>query len=143
MIAVFLFYDIANGIQSKLSFSKQFKHCNIITFDGRDWIALDFDRTGLVMRKIYCKDGAQLLRNIRVIQSITAIVSVDIAQKKRFMWSPWWVRSCNEVCRYTAGVDIGWSFNPIHLYKKLLKYRHKRNYEILSHWRRKYGVAGQ
>ncbi|MDQ8039629.1 MAG: hypothetical protein REH83_04410 [Rickettsiella sp.] len=40
------------------------------------------------------------------------------------------------MCRYFSGVDVGWTFNPKHLYKELLKYKDQRNYELLAHWRR-------
>lgn len=141
MIAVFLFYNIATGIQSRLAFSDEFKHCNIITFDGKDWISLDFDRGGLITRRVNCRSGAQLLRNLRVMKNVSAIVSVSIDQRFNVSWKPWWVRSCNEICRYTAGIDLGFTFNPRHLYRKLLKYRHCKNYEMLSHWRRKHGIS--
>ena len=128
IIAVFIFYNIANGAQSKLSFSQEFKHCNIITYDGRDWIMLDFDRTGFLTRKIYCRDGDQLIRSLHVIQDVTAVISVNIKERVKVIWKPWLARSCNEICRYTAGIDIGFTFNPVHLYGKLLKYRIRRNY---------------
>lgn len=140
LISVFIFYSKATGPQAKLAFNVEFKHCNIITFDGSDWIALDFDRTGILTRRIKCKDGASLVRNLRVIKDISAIVTVSIRERAKVSWKPFWVRSCNEICRYTSGIGLGLTFNPIHLYKKLLKYRHSKNYKVLSHWRRKHGV---
>lgn len=140
LIAVFIFYKISTGVQSRLAFSSQFRHCNIITFDGSDWIMLDFDKTGLLTRKVKCPNGASLLRNLPVNQDIIAIVSVNVKERFKVSWKPFWVRSCNEVCRYAAGIDIGLTLNPRNLYKKLLKYRHSRNYEMLSHWRRKNGI---
>ena len=142
MIAVYIFYSKATGIQSWLSFSKEFKHCNIITYDGKDWIMLDLDRTGLLTRRIKCNDGDTLIRNLPHIPEITAIISVDVKDRVRVAWKPFWVRSCNEICRYASGVDIGISFNPVHLYNKLIKYDGS-NYEILSHWRRSHGVSGR
>ncbi len=141
LIAVFIFYSKASGVQARLAFSEEFKHCNIITFDGKDWIMLDFDRTGLLTRRIKCKSGKTLLRNLHVVPEITAIMSVSIKDRKKTPWSPWWVRSCNEICRYASGIDIGFTFNPVHLYSKLIKYRHNRNYEVLSTWRREHGIS--
>jgi hypothetical protein len=141
LIVVFIFYNESSGVQARLAFSEEFKHCNIITYDGRDWIMLDFDRTGILTRKIYCKDATSLIRNLPVIKEVSAIVTVDVSNRAKTSWKPWWVRSCNEICRYGSGVDIGFTFNPIHLYRKLLKYRNRRrNYEVLSHWRRNHGV---
>ena len=136
IIAIFVFYNISDGIQSKLSFSKEFKHCNTITFDGRDWIALEFDKTGIVTKRVYTTNAESLLKHLPMIPEITAIICVRVAARHISKWSPWWVRSCNEVARYASGVDIGFTFNPVHLYNKLLKYNQLRNYEILSHWRR-------
>ena len=141
MIAVFIFYSKATGIQSNLAFSKEFKHCNVITFDGQDWIMLDFDRTGLLTRKIYCKDGRQLIKSLPVCKDISATISVNIDQRQKVAWKPFWVRSCNEISRYATGVAIGFTFNPLHLYKKLLKFNGRRNYQLLSHWRRSYGIS--
>lgn len=141
IIAVFIFYSKAQGAQAKLAFSEEFKHCNIITFDGKDWIMLDFDRTGLLTRKINCKDGQSLIRNLPIVPDISAIISVSIKERKKVMWKPFWVRSCNEICRYASGIDVGFTFNPVHLYSKLIKYRGKRNYEMLSAWRRKHGIS--
>lgn len=141
LIAIFVFYKIANGIQAALAFSDEFKHCNVITYDGQDWIMIDFDRTGIITRKIYCLNGEQLVRNLRILKDISAIVTISINARKKVSWKPWWVRSCNEISRYASGIDVGFTFNPIHLYSKLLKYRRKRNYEVLSAWRRTHGIS--
>ena len=136
---MFVFYSYSSGIQAKLAFNKEFRHCNIVTFDGRDWIVLDFDRTGLIARAIHCKSAASLLKTLPIIKEVTAIVTVDITERAKYRWSPWWVRSCNEICRYRAGIDLSFTFNPAHLYYKLLKDRRRRNYKILAHWRRDHG----
>lgn len=140
MIAVIIFYGIAYGKQAKFAFSKEFRHVNIITYDGRDWIMLDFDRSGLITRKIHCSNGTQLIRSLRVLSDITAILTVDVSKRHKVCWKPVWVRSCNEIVRYAAGLHIGFSFNPVHLYKKLLRYDQVRNYTILTAWRRKNGI---
>jgi len=140
LVAIFIFYKIATGVQAGLAFSDEFKHCNTITYDGSDWIMLDFDRTGILTRKIKCNDPNGLIRNLRVIKDVTAVITVIIKKRHKTKWKPFIVRSCNEICRYTAGINIGFTFNPVHLYKKLLKYRHTRNYEVLDAWRRKHGI---
>lgn len=137
MNAVFVFYDKSHGKQSKLAFSKDLKHCNVIMQDRNIWLMLMFERDGLHMRRIGGSNLKSITRNLPKLKHVSAIISLDIAQRKRFTWSPWWARSCNEVSRYGAGVDIGFTFNPRDLYRKILKYRHNRNYEILSVWRRK------
>lgn len=136
LLAIFIFYDISTGIQSSLSFSKEFKHCNIITYDGYNWVLLEFDKTGFITRVINAKSASSLLRGLRVMKNVISLISIAISNRKAIAWKPLWVRSCNEMCRYASGIDVGFTFNPIHLYYKLLKYNSKRNYKILTHWRR-------
>ncbi|MBX4189675.1 hypothetical protein KW791_00035 [Candidatus Parcubacteria bacterium] len=82
------------------------------------------------------KEGVALIRGLKVIKELIAMVTVWIDKRARFPWKPWWVRSCNEFDRYVSGIDVGFTFNPRHLYAKLLKYDKVRNYEILQQWRR-------
>lgn len=140
MIAIFLFFDIANGKQAWMGFSKEFRHCNVITYDGAYWINFDFDRYGIQSRVLDVSRGWGLIRGLKIIKSLTGLVCVDIKQRKSISWKPYWVRSCNELDRYLTGVDVGFTFNPRHLYSKLLRYDNKRNYEILYAWRRQDGI---
>ncbi len=140
MISIFLFYNIATGVQAKLAFNKNFKHCNIITYDGQSWVNVEFDATGFLTRVLDVSSGRCLIRGLKSIQSLIAMVVVDVEVRKRVRWKPYIVRSCNEIDRYVSGVDIGLTFNPIHLYKKLLRYSGKRNYTIITHWRRDDGI---
>lgn len=136
MNVIFVFYDSSHGKQAKLAFSKDLKHCNVLVKDNAHWLMLMFERDGLHMRCIAGYDLKAITRNLPKLKHVSAIISLDIEQRKRFTWSPWWARSCNEVSRYGAGVDIGFTYNPRHLYNKLLKYNGRRNYKIISHWRR-------
>ena len=136
MIAFFLFYNFSSGVQARLAFSKEFRHCNIITYDGDHWVNTEFDSSGIIIRVLDVPRGRALIRGLKTIQSLMAMVIVDISDRKKVAWKPWWVRSCNELDRYLSGVDIGFTFNPRHLYNKLLRYNGKRNYQILHAWRR-------
>ena len=133
LIAIFCFYNISTGIQAKLSFSNTFKHCNIITYDGVVWLATEFDDTGIHTQTINARTGAALLRGMKTIQSLTAMICVSIGQRTSIKWKPYFVRSCNELDRYISGIDVGFTFNPKHLYNKLIKYDHT-NYDILYRW---------
>lgn len=135
MICFFCFYNISSGIQSNLAFSDSFKHCNIITFDGEIWILTEFDLQGIHQRKVQAESAVSLMRGMKHISCLTALVVVNVFEKTAIPWKPCWVRSCNELDRYISGVDIGFTFNPKHLYNKLIKY-HRTNYEILYEWRR-------
>lgn len=135
MICYFCFYNISSGIQANLAFSKKFKHCNLITYDGKTWVVTEFDIQGIHMREIEVRSGSSLIRGIKYIDSLIAIIVVQVYEKAKIKWKPYIVRSCNELDRYISGVDIGFTFNPKHLYNKLLKHNGNR-YEVLYHWRR-------
>lgn len=135
MICFFCFYNVSSGIQAKLAFSDTFKHCNIVTFDGDTWLATEFDLYGIQMRRINAHKATSLIRGIKHIESLIALIVVDVQERARHSWKPGITRSCNELDRYISGVDIGFTFNPQHLYNKLLKF-HGTNYDILYDWRR-------
>ena len=135
MIAIFCFYNQSSGPQARLAFSKTFKHCNIITFDGEIYLALEWDKSGIITRKINATSTKSLVKGLKHIDSLIAIIVVDIWNRKNIVWKPFIVRSCNELDRYISGVNIGFTFNPKHLYNKLLRYN-RINYEILHFWRR-------
>lgn len=140
MIAVFLFYNISGGVQSGLAFSHEFKHCNIITYDGEYWINIEMDSTGILTRVLDVPNGNALIRGLKTVKPLTAMVVTFVEKRHRVRWKPWWVRSCNEVDRYISGVNVGFTFNPYHLYQKLIRYNSKNNYEILYAWRRSNGI---
>ncbi len=136
MIAIFLFYNMSSGKQARLAFSKDFKHCNIITFDGEYWINYELDSYGIHTKVLETKDGVALLRGLKIIKPLLSTITVWINDPVKINWKPLWVKSCNEFDRYVSGVDIGFTWNPRHLYSKLIKYDKKRNFEILQLWRR-------
>lgn len=140
MISIFLFYNISTGIQSKLAFSKIFRHCNIITYDGEQWINFELDSLGVHACSIKVTKPEALIRGLKHIKELTAMITVETTKDFRHGWLPWWVRSCNEFDRYVSGVDIGFTFNPRHLFSKLIRYNMKRNYTILQVWRRDNGL---
>jgi hypothetical protein len=135
LICFFCFYNKSTGIQSKLAFSELYRHCNIITYDGDIWLAHEFDHTGLINKRIKVYKSTSLLRGLKYIDSLISLIIVHVHTRAKHSWKPYIVRSCNELDRYIAGVDTGFTFNPKHLYNKLIK-NHGTNYEILYHWRR-------
>lgn len=135
MICIFCFYNVSTGIQAKLSLSKTFKHCNIITFDGEVWLATEFDAQGIHNRPIKAYSGKSLIRGLKYINSLIGMVVIDVNERAKHYWKPYIVRSCNELDRYISGVNTGFTFNPKQLYNKLLKNKDS-NYDILYHWRR-------
>jgi len=104
-------------------------------YDRDIWLATDFDLTGIHSRRINAPSARAFIRGLKHIESLTALVVADVGVKADTRWKPYVVRSCNELDRYISGVDIGFTFNPKHLYNKLLKYNGS-NYKILYDWRR-------
>jgi len=135
MICFFCFYNHSGGIQSRLAFSDTFKHCNIITFDGELYLAHEFDLTGVHVRNIHAKSCLSLSRGLKHINALTALIVVMVHKRVEISWKPYIVRSCNEYNRYVSGINIGFTFNPQHLYTKLLC-NDDNDYELLHHWRR-------
>jgi hypothetical protein len=135
LIHYFCFYNVSTGVQAKLSFSQVFRHCNVIGYDGAAWIVTDFDRKGYHMEVVEVPSAGSLIRGLKHVKSLSALIVVDVDEKASVSWKPFMVRSCNEIARYLSGVNIGFTFNPKHLYNKLLKYNGS-NYEVLHVWRR-------
>lgn len=135
-ISIFIFYNVSNGPQSFLSLSKKFKHCNVINFDGKNCILIEYDLAGFRIEVLKFRDLTKIIEGLKRIKKVEAILSASISERKKVPWWPLWGRTCNEMCRYGTGIDIGKTFNPIHLYKKLLKYDKVKNYTILSQWMR-------
>ena len=136
-ICLILFYSKACGVQSKLSFSKEFKHCNIISYDGKNYVATEFNSQGIITRVLNVSDNVvRFIDRLKMIEELTAIYSLYIPKRAEFTWKPFWSRSCNELVRYSGGIDLGFTFNPYHLFKKLRKYNGMKNYRIDYEWRR-------
>lgn len=101
---------------------------------------MDFDQYGFVLRTVKVTQASDFIRNLKRNETISAIITVEVGERKRNPWRLYLVRTCNEFARYVTGIAIGLTFNPVHFYNKLLRYDNKRNYRILSQWRRKDGA---
>ena len=140
MLAMFFFYNEAQGKQLKWVQHEEFKHCRVIIYGGDNFILFESSRYGIDHQVIKSNSAERIWRNMRVIKSLTHSICVYVNRKHEFPWRPLWVRSCNEVCRYLSSVDIGFTLTPYGLFKKLLKYDKTSNYEVLAVWRRHDGV---
>lgn len=138
MIAIFIFYDKAFGLKQMLSFSKDLKHCDVVTYDGKDFIMTYSYHGGVRSKKIYSKNSDQLIKTLKKsMPNISAIVSVEIDIDENKMFSPIFINSCNEIARIHGEVKVGMSFNPAHLYYLLHKKDGERNFVIRNTWRKK------
>lgn len=136
MIAVFLFYNQGIGKYRIFNFSKQFVHCALLCYEGDQCILFEIAPTGFIYRILKNNDVNKNLNAIKKLPMLSAFIAVSVKEKKKIKeWPIKWY-TCNEVCRYFSGIDIGWTFNPMHLFKKLIQLKEQRNYELLSCWRR-------
>lgn len=135
MIHFLLFYNKSNRTASWMT-DADFKHCDIITFDGDDYRHLSWDNRGIVCRRIRTRSCSRLISALRVIPELTALLVIDCEDRVSLAWRPLVVQTCNEFCRYVSGIDIGFTLTPHHLHRKVLEWSGKRNFKILSAWRR-------
>jgi hypothetical protein len=92
--------------------------------------------SGIDHHVVPAKKPMTIIRNVQRMDSLIAAICVWRETPPKMKWRPLLVRSCNEICRMATGVNIGFTYDPIHLYRKLLKYDKRTNYEILHAWRR-------
>lgn len=137
MIANFLFYNQTLGIQNWLTFSDMLKHVDVITDDGKILSHFRLDKKGIHHVAVKYKYQRCILKSLLYTsKNLTRMIRVEIKYRAPIDWQPWILGSCNETCRWLTGIDIGFTFNPGHLYSKLLKYDNVTNYVILDVWRR-------
>lgn len=137
MIAIFLFYDKTHGINKSLTFSKDLKHCNIITFDGRGYVMTTLDQTGISSRIIRIGNLSKFLKRLPALMpDLSSIISTFINCRAKRKWNPLSINSCNEVSRRISGIDLPITFNVATLYYYLIYFNGKREYDIDYIWRR-------
>jgi hypothetical protein len=136
LIAAFLFYNQGIGKYGRFSFSKELVHCALLCYEGDQCILFEIAPSGFAYRILRSNDVNKNLEAIKKLPALSAFIAVMVKKKKKVKEWPFKWYTCNEVCRYFSGIDIGWTFNPKHLFKKLIKFKDKRNYELLACWRR-------
>ena len=137
MIVTFFFYDKNYGLNKHLAFSRDIKHCNVVTYDGSDFVLTYFNHKGIINKVIKQDQMSDIInKKISLDKHVSAIVSVWVETRKKRMWSPLILRTCNEISRLVSGVAMGPTFNAKHLYNKLNKLDKKRNFIIDYSWRR-------
>lgn len=138
MISIFLFFNNGKGMPHTLSFGP-YNRCSLIVLTDGNYIMIQMTQWGIRLRRIKAKRFTTLVDKLFLLEGLQTVVCTWIKQYPTNPWRPLWLRSCNELCRHTGAVDIGRTWNPTHLFKKLLKYDNTRNYEIIYHRSRSNG----
>ena len=140
MIAVFLFYDKTHGIFNNLAFSKDLKHCNVIMYNGIDYLLTTIDKTGTSTKIVNITKLDQFLRVIKfTIPSLSSIICAHVEKRENKIWFPLAINSCNEVARKISGISLRPTINVQDLYAQIMKHDDTKNYKIDYEWRRKNG----
>ena len=136
MLAIFIFYNQAQGIQSHFTLSRHFKHVDVFLHLTMSWVVVRLDKQGIRFRLSNFKDGRDIVDNAVKLNTVSRIVAVKIGKRAKYPWRPFRFNTCNELARLVSGLDIGFTYHPRHLYRKLLYYSHRKNFEILNMWGR-------
>lgn len=135
MLTIFVFHNrTRHRIMNLFTFSRKFKHVDAYTFNGKQWIGFRMSSDGITYT-ISEGEGRNLVEEAKKLPDVEAIIGVQIDKRAHFPWRPLTIPMCNEFARLISGVDTGASWNPRHLYNKLLKYNGRRNFEIFYRWR--------
>lgn len=138
-IAVVLFFNHTHVPIKRYFTSKEFKHCSVFFDDGKHKWYCDINECGLSVRILDDTNTTKFVNRLKLKPSVSALIALTIKNNTQFGYSPFIMKSCNEMVRYYSSLDIGITFTPKHLYNKLLWYNNERNYSILHHWRRAHG----
>jgi hypothetical protein len=140
MICIFLFFSNGNGMPNCLAYGP-YKRCNLIVHTDGNYLMIQMTKWGIRLRRIRANRFHSLVDKLFLLEGLEKVVCTRIREYPKNPWRPFWLRSCNELARYAGAVDIGHTWNPTHLFKKLLKYDNTRNYEIIHIRSRSNGSA--
>ena len=135
MIVIFLFFSASMGKQLKYTLGEH-KHMSVICYHGDYPVIMELAHTGIEYRIISNPNMVKVIKNLKIIETLMEMVVVDVKEKSPSKWHLFLIRSCNEICRYISGVQIGLTLNPCHFLRKLIKLNKQKNYHILLRWRR-------
>lgn len=141
MIYIFLFYTKGEGKPLKWTLGK-YKHVEMITHDDNNCISWTVGSLGLSYRELRDWPQKRFISHLWGIKKPQAMIVLRRHMFEMQPWRPLLIRSCNELYRYMANLDIPCSIWPCGFYKKLIRYNSIRNYTILEHWRRENGEMG-
>lgn len=134
MIAIFLFFNKGLGKFVKFIRDKDFLHAAVICYQGDVPILMEASESGISYRVVKTPDMASLMEKIILMPSLTHYVAVKINKEILITEFPFKYFTCNEVCRFVSGVDIGMTLSPKHLFQKLVNFKNNKNYFLMNVW---------
>ena len=135
MIAIFLFFNKGLGKFVNFIRDKNFLHSAVICYRGDVPILLEISRSGIAYRVLKTEDMAKLMEKITLMPNLTHYVAVRIKKEAFIQELPIRFFTCNELCRFFTGVDIGLTLSPKHLFQKLVDFKNK-NFFVRNVWSR-------
>lgn len=117
---------------------KNFKHCSVIACTDKEWLVIDpaFHQLEIAIRRS-SKNLLPGLIKTATQTGLTNIIGLHTIKDcpKKLIYLPFQAPfMCQTAAKLLTGVDIGWVFNPAHLYHKLKKFDGKKNYIIDYQW---------
>ena len=133
----FMFYDKSFGPHKGLSFCKDIRHCSVIASDGTNYILTHLNSEGINSKKLNFKNIESFVKKMQSsVPSLTAVIIVDMDGRRKKLWSPIIINSCNEVSRLVSGIGVGPTLNANHFHYTITRLDGERNYKITYSWRR-------
>jgi hypothetical protein len=137
MLVLFVFHNkTTHSILNFMAFSRRFKHVDLYTYDGKQWIGFRFGTDGMTYAFTGHSCLTDLAEQAKQLKETEALVALEVEKGCKFPWRPLSVPICNEFARFIAKIDVGFTWNPRHLYNKLIKYDQLTNFEVFYSWRR-------
>jgi hypothetical protein len=136
VIAIFLFFNKGLGKFVNFIRDKDFLHAAVICYQGDVPVLMEASESGISYRVVKTSDMTNLMEKIILMPSLTNYVAVKINKGIFITEFPFKYFTCNEVCRFVSGVDIGLTLSPKHLFQKLVDFKNHKNYFLMNVWSR-------
>lgn len=131
MEAIIVFKSNTNCKTTIYTREKRFLRCELYIRRIGIWYHYRFGTDGLLFWP-FGQSSADVYDKAQSDDNTTEVIFLQHIRHVLPTWKPLMIPTCNEFTRLITGVDIGFTFNPIHLFKKLLKYDSIRNYHIVD-----------
>lgn len=133
-----VYFVFCRNSQSRWSWiaRKGWRHVYMYVSDGQGLYRYSPNGINLVVESIVLPSNISLkeyLKRVSDLAGVTAVVGVEVEQSRALNDAQPFVQmglTCSELCRIGSGVQVGRVWTPRMLYKRLMKYSYKRNFEV-------------